>query len=275
MVTHKAAPQTNLKVILVIDGKTHHDITEAAATHPDEAREALIQSLSPIHLENSHLNRIQLQELFRRSLSAQRDSTPYRLQAVIDQGKHGQLDTKSLDGRFYCHGGARAVAAYAAALADQKEVASLLETLSAEDFRRLLEFIDNFEEHPDLRYITRRAERTKPRATKRKRLPRSRQRRGIRQPRGGHRPYHEHEGPQRGEHSVELPTEPNHFETTTSTLPQVDCNDDLARFTIPHCYNIPAATDDLDHFMIPRTHAAHFAAGPDPFDIATWPGYSE
>lgn len=84
---------------------------------------------------------------------AERDITPYRLQSVIAEARRGNLHPTSLDARFYDHRGARAVAAYAAAAADQKQVVSLLETLSNEDFRRLLQAIDRIEPHPDLRYI--------------------------------------------------------------------------------------------------------------------------
>ncbi|KAH7151922.1 hypothetical protein B0J13DRAFT_251705 [Dactylonectria estremocensis] len=255
------------------------DIADAVKQHADLAREALIEGLLSVPLDDSHLTRIRLHEIFRRSLSAKRDTTPYRLQSVIDEARRGNLHPTSLDARFYDHGGARAVAAYAAAAADQKQVVSLLETLSNEDFHRLLKAIDRIEPHPDLRYIIERACRKTPTVpSKRKYIAGPRRRRTARQSSpssaslgpttrpsasvaGGQRPK---ALKQRESECLPMPSTPADPSAGLSTdlfnpvnaLPMLDLhlanyNDDLSRFTMPHCHGSIAA-DDLDQFLLPH-----------------------
>ncbi|KAH7228920.1 hypothetical protein BKA60DRAFT_627469 [Fusarium oxysporum] len=267
-----------LKIFISINGQ-NLDIADAVKQHPNLTREALIEGLLSVPLDDSHLTQIRLHEIFRRSLSAKRDTTPYRLQSVIDEARRGNLHPTSLDARFYDHGGAPAVAAYAAAAADQKQVVSLLETLSNENFRRLLKAIDRIEPHPDLRYIVERACRKTPTVpSKRKYIAGPRRRRTVRQTSPSSaslgpaaRPSASVAGGQRSKtlkqresECLPMPSTPvgPSAELSTdlfnpgNTLPMLgphlaNYNDDLSRFTMPHCHSL-ATADDLDQFLVPH-----------------------
>ncbi|CVL08155.1 uncharacterized protein FMAN_14185 [Fusarium mangiferae] len=182
-------------MICSLSVSTHHDgpqrytvngqnlgIADAVKQHPELVREALAEGLLSIPLEDSHVTRIRLHENFRRSLNAKRDVTPYRLQSVINKARRENLDPNSPDAKIYEHGGANAIAAYAAAAADQQHVLSLLETLPDHDLRRLLKAIDEIEPHPDLRYMTERAcRKTSTVSSKRKHIAGPRRRHTARQ----------------------------------------------------------------------------------------------
>ncbi|KAM0554140.1 hypothetical protein ACHAPJ_006939 [Fusarium lateritium] len=267
-----------LRLMVTVNGQ-NLDIADAVKQYPDLTREALIEGLLSVPLADSHLTRIRLHENFRRSLSAKRDTTPYRLQSVIDEARRGNLHPSSLDAKFYEHGGAPAIAAYAAAAADQKYVVSLLETLPDDDFRRLLKAIDKIEPHPDLRYLIERACRKTPTVpSKRKYIAGPRRRRTARQnippPASSSpaarlspsvaegRPSEEFKQKESeclsisstpADPTTELPTDL--FDPGSAPPIQdshlANYHDDISRFTVPHCHSL-VTTEDLDQFLVPH-----------------------
>jgi hypothetical protein len=143
-------------VIISADNSTSVEVTEAAKKDPTLVRETLLQALSLVALDDSDLIRIQALEKFRRSLEAERYSTPYRLQAVVAACQSGDIEKQSLEARFYEHGGIRALAALAATTADDKLVVPLLQKLPDQAFDCLLKSIDSLKPHRDLAYLTER-----------------------------------------------------------------------------------------------------------------------
>ncbi|CAG9950512.1 unnamed protein product [Clonostachys rosea f. rosea IK726] len=175
MDSHTADESPTLAIVST-DGSTK--AVEAAKSQPALLREALIDALSLIPLNDSDLSRIQAQEKFRRSITAERDTTPYRLQTVFAACKSGDIDKTSLEARFYEYGGVRALAALAAAMSDDKQVVPLLQMLSNDALRSLLVSIKKIEPHSDLVFLTERIRRKKQRpSSKRTTLAGPRQRR--------------------------------------------------------------------------------------------------
>ncbi|KAH7151405.1 hypothetical protein DER46DRAFT_665396 [Fusarium sp. MPI-SDFR-AT-0072] len=146
--------------------------------YPDLVREALIQTLISIPLNDSHFARIQVQEIFRRSLTAERDKTLYRLLSSVKACQEGTIQEESWEKRFYNHGGTKALTCFAAAVADDRSVVSLLEKLSKDDLDGLLSSMNMIERHRDLCYLTDRIDRQKQQTARSKRstLPRPRRR---------------------------------------------------------------------------------------------------
>ncbi|KAH7377092.1 hypothetical protein B0T11DRAFT_315230 [Plectosphaerella cucumerina] len=106
------------KLLLVQDGQ-HFDLRDFIAKEPNLAREALINGLFDIPLEDSHLHLILAQESIRRAATVKRDTTPYRLGCVLRDCGSDAIGQDTVEARLYKAGGPKAVAVYAAALQDK------------------------------------------------------------------------------------------------------------------------------------------------------------
>lgn len=129
------------------------DIEDACKTHASVVREAFVDILLLIGLDDNILQRIRLGEAFRRSLQTERRSTPYRLHSVISACKESAIDNNSLEAKFYRHGGTRAVTALAAAAVDGNDIMHELECLTDNECESLVNSINRIRWHPDLEFM--------------------------------------------------------------------------------------------------------------------------
>ncbi|EEA22901.1 hypothetical protein TMatcc_001765 [Talaromyces marneffei ATCC 18224] len=156
------------------------DFHDASREDPKLFREALINALLAFEIDQHILTRIQLGDCFRRSLQAQRQTTPYRLHTIVAECKSGTLDEGSLEARFYAHGGVRAVTALAAAATDEKNVVKQLKGLPDSQLQSFFRTVDIISPHRDFLFIVETVDRKKPaRLSKRKHLPEPRSRRRL------------------------------------------------------------------------------------------------
>ncbi|KAL5359337.1 hypothetical protein BJX96DRAFT_56686 [Aspergillus floccosus] len=154
------------------------NIGDALKQNSNIVREVLVEALLLCPLDDNTIVRIQLAERFRRSLQKSRQTTPYRLHTIISECKSGKTDVFSLEGRFFAHGGVRAVAALAAAATDDKDVVKMLKRLPELHLQALLRAIDTLEPHRDFIFIMETVDRKKPpRVSKKKHVPAPRSRR--------------------------------------------------------------------------------------------------
>jgi hypothetical protein len=168
----------NLPKLMVLFENGAVDLEDALEKQPDLVLETLISAFLSLPVNEEILTRIRLGGWFRRSLQASRQTTPYRLQTVIAECKSGKADKGSMEARFFAHGGVRAVAALAAAAADEKQVMRLLKGLPEPQLQSILELIDTIEPHRDFLYIVETLDRRKPsKLSKRKYIPGPRSRR--------------------------------------------------------------------------------------------------
>ncbi|KAL7763958.1 hypothetical protein ACKLNR_005103 [Fusarium oxysporum f. sp. zingiberi] len=274
---------------IVVELSEHHlDVAEAIQTHPDLIREALIQTLILVPLDDSHFARIQVQENFRRSLTAERDLTPYRLISSVKACQEGTIEEESWEKRFYNHGGTKALSGFAAAVADDKSVVSRLEKLSKDDLDGLLNSINKIQRHRDLCYLTDRIGRRKQQAAQSKRSILPRPRRRAKKP--THPPatlsnsgtnlsqtpesraqcevnYLDENSPNVHNFLEKSASEQLHLGSQTNTMPiEIDemmssANDNLSQFIVPHCYG-SLEVDDLSQFTIP--HLFGYDPGTEP-----------
>jgi len=149
-------------------GDSFLDIDEACQTQPGLVRESLISALLLLPLDEQKIQRVQLGEAFRRSLQAERQSTPYRLHSVISACKEGKIDGASLEFKFFRRGGVRAVTALAAAAADDNDVMIQLEGLGDEELEIFLKSIEMIKWHPDLLFMAEAIDRKRPSITAKK-----------------------------------------------------------------------------------------------------------
>lgn len=137
----EADPVLTLKVLV---GDELLDIADAAKRFPYQVSKA-VQSACHI------IDEITLPNIFRSSLLSSRQRTPYRLNAAVASCVQGMLPKDSLEMRFFQEGHVRAVAALAAATADNKSIPRLLRSQSPEQISALIDDIAKMAEHGDFR----------------------------------------------------------------------------------------------------------------------------
>ncbi|GJP88744.1 pectin degradation protein KdgF [Aspergillus niger] len=180
-----ARPEFKLKALLNDDVL---EIEAALEKQPHLVIEALIEAFLLCPMDEGILARLQLGDCFRRSLQSSRQRTPYRLHTIVSECKSGRTDSHSLEGKFYNHGGIRAVAALATAATDNKQVVTLLKHLPERHLQALLRSIDDIEPHRDFIFIVETLSRRKPpRLSKRKSIPEPRSRRRYQWPNGANK----------------------------------------------------------------------------------------
>jgi hypothetical protein len=178
-------PSPNRPQLRVLLDDNLLDMRSAFEQRPDLVLEALVEDFPPVPAIEDILTRIRLAHCFRRSLQAGRRTTPYRLHTIVTECKSGKADKNSLEGKFFAHGGVRAVTALASAATDNKQVMNLLQRLPDIYLQPLVDLISRIEPHPDFVYMVDTLERKKPaRLSKRRHIPEPRSRRRPRNPNG-------------------------------------------------------------------------------------------
>jgi hypothetical protein len=178
------SPPNRPQLRVLLDNKLL-DMRSAFEQQPDLVLEALVEDFPPVPAIEDILTRIRLAHCFRLSLQAGRRTTPYRLHTIVSECKSGRADKDSLEGKFFSHGGVRAVTALATAATDNKQVMNLLQRLPEIYLQPLVGLINRIEPHPDFVYMVDTLERKKPaRLSKRRHIPEPRSRRRPRNPSG-------------------------------------------------------------------------------------------
>lgn len=145
---------------------------DALRQQHDSTLEALINALLLLPLSTHTLTRIQLGNSFRHSLQSSRVTTPYRLHTVISECKAGTVEKTCLEAKFFVHGGARAVSAFATAAADDKRIVGLLNGLPDTQLQAFLNSINTIPPHRDFLFMVETLDRRKPsRLSKRRCIP--------------------------------------------------------------------------------------------------------
>ncbi|KND86251.1 hypothetical protein TOPH_09126 [Tolypocladium ophioglossoides CBS 100239] len=134
-------PEREAKLQFLI-GEELLDIPDAVAKHPQLVSQAVESAQSTITW-------VSVENIFLQSLQSPRERKPYRLAEVAASGVHGKLDHNSLEARFFSRRGVKGVVALAAALADNKQTATLLTSLPPKEITVVIDSIDKIKPHDD------------------------------------------------------------------------------------------------------------------------------
>jgi hypothetical protein len=153
------------KLQVLLENHPNQPLTlkEACKKEPLAVLESILASFVWLPVTQKTIRRIQLQHYFCCTLRSPRPTSPYGLGNVIQACKAGVHSEQTLEGKFWAHGGARAITALHAATSDNKKVATLLDSLEELELQSLFEIIDATEPHKDFCNIAAAAEADKKR----------------------------------------------------------------------------------------------------------------